>query len=280
MPVYFDDLQIGYEYDRPFLARHWGYKGFQGLSRGVVTPSNTHLIILFVTKNKQSSLQQYNDYIDDSLLFWDGEDKHGSDQRILYAKDSGDEIHLFYRENHHTPFIYLGQTYLLNYIENKTNPSRFIFQIGDTPPEPDIVDDILFAQSFKDLSVTERLAVEKSRIGQGIFRDRIISLWGSCSVTSLTNLTLVRASHIKPWRESNNSERLNPYNGLLLMPNFDLLFDKGFIGFKDNGQMIISTKLTTTEQQILQISGRERLRKVFPENKQFLEFHRDKVLQL
>lgn len=90
MPVHFDELQIGNQYDRSFLAKLWNYQGFQAISKGVVTPSGSLVIILFVTKIKQGSLQQYNDYIRDNVLFWEGEDKHGSDQRIINSKSMGD----------------------------------------------------------------------------------------------------------------------------------------------------------------------------------------------
>jgi putative restriction endonuclease len=48
------------------------------------------------------------------------------------------------------------------------------------------------------------------------------------------------ASHIKPWCESTNEERLNGENGLLLTPSIDHLFDRGFISFEDNGELLIS----------------------------------------
>src|ERR1035437_10121688 len=43
-----------------------------------------------------------------------------------------------------------------------------------------------------------------------------------------------------PRRDSSNQERLNGDNGLLLTPSIDHLFDRGFIGFEDNGELIIS----------------------------------------
>ena len=32
-----------------------------------------------------------------------------------------------------------------------------------------------------------------------------------------------KTSHIKPWRDADNQERLDAYNGLLLLPNYDKL---------------------------------------------------------
>ena len=48
------------------------------------------------------------------------------------------------------------------------------------------------------------------------------------------------ASHIKPWRHSDNQERLDGENGLLLNPSVDLLFDRGLISFEDNGDLLLS----------------------------------------
>jgi hypothetical protein len=61
-----------------------------------------------------------------------------------------------------------------------------------------------------------------------------------CRITGVTNPIHLVASHCKPWRDSSNEERLNGENGLLLTPRIDHLFDRGFIGFEDNGTLIIS----------------------------------------
>jgi predicted restriction endonuclease len=61
-----------------------------------------------------------------------------------------------------------------------------------------------------------------------------------CRITGVTNAVHLIASHCKPWRDSTNEERLNGENGLLLTPSIDHLFDRGFIGFEDNGELIVS----------------------------------------
>jgi len=72
----------------------------------VYTPANQRVVFLFVTRIKQRCITQYNDYLDGDLLFWEGENGHGSDERIAAASSKGEEINLFYRETHHSPFIY------------------------------------------------------------------------------------------------------------------------------------------------------------------------------
>ena len=112
---------------------------------------------------------------------------------------------------------------------------------------------------------TERNALIKSRVGQGQFRDDLLALWNKrCAVTGLDLKKLLRASHIKPWKDSNNKERLDRYNGLLLAPGYDAAFDAGLITFRDDGKLVISPLLNpeqlrqlgmTPEAQIGRVSS-------------------------
>lgn len=87
---------------------------------------------------------------------------------------------------------------------------------------------------------TDRLALIKARIGQGRFKENVSRYETHCRVTAVSNPVHLIASHIKPWRESNNEERLSAGNGLLLTPSIDHLFDRGFISFDDQGETLIS----------------------------------------
>jgi putative restriction endonuclease len=242
MEINFKSLEFGQSYERPFLAKLWGYQNFHAISKGVVTPVDTKYIIFFVTKEKQESLTQYNDYIDGNILFWEGEEKHSSDRRIIEAGQNGDEIHLFYRDIHHTPFVYFGKIALTDHQLREDAPSEFIFKIHALSFSIDAFKEVReHAAEYKTLDKTEQEQIVVSRLGQGNFRRNVIRLWGSCSVTGLQNVSLLHASHIKPWKDSNNDERLSPYNGFLLIPDYDFLFDRGYISFKDNGNVLIRT---------------------------------------
>jgi len=280
VPVSFEQLSIGQSYDRPYLADIWGYKGFQAISRGVVTPARTNYIILFVTKEKQEALTQYNDYLNGNLLHWEGEEKHSSDSRVINAKSVNDEIHLFYRDIHHTPFVYHGEIFLKEYKGHTTEPSQFIFHVGQESQNPDLLDDIeSHKEEYKTLDQTEKDSIVKSRIGQGIFRDGVVELWGSCAVTGLSNLSLLRASHIKPWRDSSNQERLDPMNGLLLQPTLDHLFDLGLITFDKSGVVRMSERLSLDDIEILVLTGGIKLRKLPPALMGYMEYHRKHVFK-
>lgn len=278
MPINLKSLEIGQAYERPFLAKLWGYQSFHALSKGVVTPAHTNYVIFFVTKEKQEALTQYNDYIDGNMLFWEGEEKHSSDKRVVEANKSGDEIHLFYREVHHTPFVYFGKISLTDYQLREDASSEFVFKIEALSTEIDVFKEVREHEiEYKTLAVTEQEQIVVSRLGQGNFRRNVIRLWGSCSVTGLQSISLLRASHIKPWKDSDNVERLTPYNGLLLTPDYDFLFDRGYITFKNNGNVLVSQRLSTFACKVFDVRDDLQLRKVFPENKDYLEYHRDKV---
>src|SRR5207244_7633262 len=92
----------------------------------------------------------------------------------------------------------------------------------------------------RTLSATTRDALIKARVGQGVFRRNVASIEHRCRITGVSYPTHLFASHIKPWRESTNDERLSGENGLLLTPSIDHLFDRGFISFEDDGELMIS----------------------------------------
>jgi HNH endonuclease len=127
---------------------------------------------------------------------------------------------------------------------------------------------------------TERLAIIHARNGQGLFKERVSTIESRCRITGVENPVHLVASHCKPWRDSTNDERLNGENGLLLTPSIDHLFDRGFIGFEDNGELIISP---VAHRPSLQRMGIDTIKVVnvggfTSGQKQFLDFHRSAVL--
>lgn len=120
---------------------------------------------------------------------------------------------------------------------------------------------------------TTALATINARRGQGRFRLDLLQKWnGACAVSGLDCLSVLRASHIKPWADSNAIERLDSHNGLLLSANLDALFDKGLISFEDSGQMLISPQLSAAHLSVLGLP--KPLRLVHPEAIPYLDHHR------
>ncbi|TXD53227.1 MULTISPECIES: HNH endonuclease [unclassified Polaribacter] len=122
---------------------------------------------------------------------------------------------------------------------------------------------------------TEKESLILSRIGQGNFRNNLIKYWSTCSVTNFDKTGLLIASHIKPWKESNNIERLDAFNGLLLLPNYDKLFDRGYINFDSNGKIKISKFLNAVDKNILNINSEIKLRNLEKEHIKYLEYHKE-----
>lgn len=127
---------------------------------------------------------------------------------------------------------------------------------------------------------TEKDQLIKSRIGQGRFRNGILLDCNFCPITLINDTRLLIASHIKPWSVSNNTERLDPKNGILLTPTIDKLFDAGFISFSDNCEIIVSDWLSSDTLQKLGINN-GMVYPSFPINgrEQYLTFHRQSVFK-
>lgn len=156
---------------------------------------------------------------------------------------------------------------LTEWIEgNATSASNF------TPQE--VEDDVKSLLSFVSSAGTTKEQLILARIGQGLFRKFVLSSWNyRCAVTGSS--LAVRASHIKPWRACNDSERLDPNNGLPLVATLDALFDSQLITFKPSGVIQLSERIPTFERQCLGISADMKLRREpTPEMRMYLENHR------
>jgi putative restriction endonuclease len=151
-----------------------------------------------------------------------------------------------------------------------------------TGDDLDVWERRLEEQVERDESVneTDREAIVRARRGQGLFKQRVMEIETRCRITGVENLSHLLASHCKPWRDSTNEERLNGENGLLLTPSIDHLFDRGFIGFEDSGDLIISPVAHRPSLQKLGVETNRSLNVgTFTEGqRQFLDYHRNNVL--
>lgn len=138
-------------------------------------------------------------------------------------------------------------------------------------------------QEFLDnspLSDTEKEAIIKARVGQGYFREQLIKRWASCSVTKVTEPSILIASHIKPWKDcTTRAERLSPDNGLLLSPALDKLFDRGLISFDETNRytILISKKLGAFQASEMNLLNQ----KIRPHShdgmRPYMKYHRENV---
>lgn len=117
----------------------------------------------------------------------------------------------------------------------------------------------------------EKEALILARLGQGKFKNSLIKKSEGCAISGYFNTDLLIASHIKPWSKCDNFEKVDPDNGLLLLPNFDKLFDRGLISFDDDGNVLISELFNDAEVFGIKKSLKIRLDEG---SKKYMEYHR------
>jgi len=289
MSRFTEPLEFGKGYDRKVLAKLWGLGGFQAIGRGVFTPMGVGKIFLFVTRERLGWMTPYNNFLDDDLLFWDGEKGHGSDERIINASRSGNEIHLFYRDHRRTPFIYYGKMVMVKCQRFTDQPSEFVFNVVELAGKNTTSESIRLREDSVDFAVLSeagmnsinRTVIIKSRgIAQRLFRGNLLRLWqGSCAVTSVQEPRALRSGHIKPWSDSSLQEKVDHFNGLLLVPNLDLLFNEGLISFENGGRILVSQNWRDDDKRRMHITPDLRLRTVHSQSNGYLEYHRDVVFE-
>ena len=128
---------------------------------------------------------------------------------------------------------------------------------------------------------TESQATVATRLGQGRFRTTVLDAWGqSCAVTGTDIVDVIRASHIKPWRDSNDDERIDPDNGLPLVATLDCLFDSGLVTFGNDGKLIWSERVSNSQKEKLGLLSAFGLHRHPNEQTQaFLSYHRNNVFK-
>jgi hypothetical protein len=277
---------------------------------GIFYCKNSLTIILFTDLDKTHKKEQfiYNDYFENDYFHWDSQNKqHINTPRIKEIVNKDVEVILFCRiknsiKGKTQPYIYFGRLEFFEYEKATKNPVHIIFNNIDHD------DDLLLKNKYYkniiewksenkttqiDLSEevspkrknnqtkpskTERKGLVTTRVGQGWYRTEILKKWDwKCSVTGCEIQKILISSHIVPWRDSNDEERLDVDNGLLLSPDLDGLFDKNLISFNDDGSMMISEKLTTEELEVLGINKDMKLRFVNKGMKKYLQRHRDEL---
>lgn len=124
-------------------------------------------------------------------------------------------------------------------------------------------------------NATERTGLVTSRVGQGAYRKRIIHRWEyKCAVTGFNKLDILIASHIVHWCDSNDNERLDVDNGLLLSPTYDALFDRHLISFEDSGKIILSNAIDDKAYKSIGLTGNEMIKNLSQYNFNYLNRHR------
>lgn len=230
---------------------------------GMRRSKKTNTLILISDHTKKL----YNNRIKDGIIYYTGMGRVGDQALISHNKTlaesrtNGVTLHFFevFQQGQYT---YRGIVELVGEpfteIQKDMNGDArtvWVFplkKVDDWTEEVTKLEKELEAQ--KTITNTEKEQVVKLRIGQSTFKDHLLQRECKCAICGITDKNFLIASHIKPWSKSTHAERLDVNNGLLLCPNHDALFDKGYISFDDNGQIVISSKLNETTKKYMNIN--------------------------
>ena len=143
-----------------------------------------------------------------------------------------------------------------------------------------IIAEIRSLEKDNTINATEKDSIVKSRIGQGSFRKDLIEYWHGCAISQCPLTWMLIASHIKPWKDADNQERLDVYNGLLLLPNYDKLFDLGYISFNRNGRIMCSRLLDNFDKDVIGLTNDMHLVKLDMRHLPYLKYHNENCFLL
>ena len=124
----------------------------------------------------------------------------------------------------------------------------------------------------------DRRALIKSRVNQSAFRNYLFRRYNHCRLCSVSEPSLLVASHIKPWSQSNARERLDVDNGFLFCPNHDQLFDQGWITLDDSGKICLAKELCQRDRDSMHINENMQIT-LWEGNKAYLTYHREKIFK-
>lgn len=157
------------------------------------------------------------------------------------------------------------------------DPLPLPFMQQGPAPAWDALQDIDAIRSDQVVPETQKLQLIKARVGQGLFRSNTLLRNPSCRVTGVHDKRLLRASHIKPWRDSNNFERLDGANGIMLSPHVDVLFDLGLMSFADSGRALIRKDLSQEVLSLWSIPKSHDPSPFDPDQRAYLSVHRARL---
>ncbi len=265
---------------------------------GISTPKESPVIIAFTGEAGVS--HGYRDFWDDDEIFhYFGEGQSGNmrytggNRAIEQHVSDGKKLILFQMMGKGRPYRYLGEFLRLSsYIQPSTPDTNgdlrnaIVFRLQSIESDEGfggLGQDLVVGQpeaSYEVQETTKEKIVEV-RTRQRLFRERLIGVEKGCRLTGIEDLRFLRASHIKPWARSEPKERIDGQNGLLLAPHADLLFDRGWISFDNNGALLVALNLPNEVELSLRLDLRRGGKYGAFEQRQreYLDFHRDLVFE-
>jgi hypothetical protein len=303
-------LSVGDKYSKKDLAELLGQPNLAKVREGIARCASSSATLFFVDLEKLGKEQRFhfNDFFQEDFFHWDSQTTQHIHTPMIQQIVKGDLTpHLFVRvvqkiKNVTQPFIYCGRLVFDTHEEGTSKPVHMLFHnidYDDHTTNDDLIDIYLWkpskagretqskinrqgvitpnrARKYRKPNETERKGLVTSRVGQGYYRQKIIERWeGKCPVSGMSIIPILIASHIVPWSQSNDEEKLDVNNGILLSPNVDALFDKCLISFKNDGSILISGKISIEDRVALGLNHTIKI-PVSERMTPYLERHRKK----
>jgi hypothetical protein len=303
-------LSVGDKYSKKDLAELLGQPNLAKVREGIARCASSSATLFFVDLEKLGKEQRFhfNDFFQEDFFHWDSQTTQHIHTPTIQQIVKGDLTpHLFVRvvqkiKNVTQPFIYCGRLVFDTHEEGTSKPVHMLFHnidYDDHTTNDDLIDIYLWkpskagretqskinrqgvitpnrARKYRKPNETERKGLVTSRVGQGYYRQKIIERWeGKCPVSGMSIIPILIASHIVPWSQSNDEEKLDVNNGILLSPNVDALFDKCLISFKNDGSILISGKISIEDRVALGLNHTIKI-PVSERMTPYLERHREK----
>ena len=274
----FEKLVVGDLYSKSDLSEIFENPTIRIIREGIynLNQNETFFFVDLEKKGKEDRFH-FDDFFEEDYFHWDSQTTQHINTPKIQEIVKGVRIpHLFVRvlpkiKTVTQPFVYCGRLNYIEYEKETSKPVHIIFQNIDYQ-EDTINENLVEVYSWKPSKIgmttkskiskkgvvseqrkrnykrpnqTERNGLITSRVGQGYYRQQIRNKWDDkCPITGSRLIEVLISSHIVPWSQCNDEERLDVENGILLSPNVDSLFDKHLISFSDEGQMLISHKIS------------------------------------
>mgnify|MGYP006111377319 FL=1 len=307
-------LQLGEKYSKKDLAALLDQANLSLVREGIFHCKNSDSSLAFVDLEKKGKDDRlhYDDFFEEDFFHWDSQTtQHIESPKIQEMVSGARTTYLFARispkvKNVTQPFVYCGRLVYSTYEEGTAKPVHMIFQnvdYDDYTENEDLMDIYLWnpakigkttkskinqkgvispdrIRRYKKPDETERKGLVTSRVGQGYYRQQILEKWnGKCPISGINIKSILISSHIVPWSECTDEERLDVNNGILLSPNFDSLFDRHLISFNEDGSILISHKIPQQQRDALGLVETIKIpiaERMIP----YLERHRQKFIEL
>lgn len=265
---------------------------YGGNRQAGICPSSTHPFI-FIFTGKTGDQHGYKDMWENDFIFsYTGEGQSGDMQFIrgnLALRDhikDGKRIFLF-QQSSKGYVHFLSEMTLFDFGPFETHDTLGNSRLGikfflkkkgvHVPYQLSDLNDVAEPSlQYLKPNITEYSGLVVSRVGQGAYRKSIINRWeNKCAVTRFNDSRILIASHIHPWKNATDDERLDVDNGILLSPTYDALFDKHLITFNNDGKIVVTESIESEALRKIGVLGNEKITNLSSGNLTYLSRHQE-----